>query len=200
MTESLGQNVDVLRPMALLLGAEPANEFASLRKELKNEINPEGVIEQMYVDEFATHIWEIRGLRRYKMSILSSSRLAALQGILQQLLDHRDFEYAKDHRQAVEELARGWFEKKKAKTQVAALLRRFQMDEDAIEAEAFRLSFEDLERLDRMLALAELRRDKTLRCVADYRKILSKQLQRTADQIINNDEVPRLGAVGERSD
>ena len=199
MTQSLDQNVDVLRPMAPLLGAESANEFASLRKELRNEIKPEGVIEQMYVDEFATHIWEIRCLRRYKMSILSNSRLAALQGILQQLLYRRDYDRSSDHEHAAEDLARGWFEKDKAKTQVAALLRRFQMDEDAIEAEAFRLSSEDLERLDRMVVLAELRRDKTLPCVADYRKILSKQLQRTADQILDNDEVPRLIAVGKRS-
>ena len=51
---------------------------------------------------------------------------------------------------------------------------------------------EDLERLDRMLTALEFRRDKALRCVADYRQILSKQLQQAADRILDNDDVPRL--------
>src|ERR1035437_3171023 len=107
MTQSLDQNVDVLRPMAPLLGAESANEFASLRKELKNEIQPEGVIEQMYVDEFANNIWETLRLRRYKTIIIDNSRLAALRGILEQLLRHRDFDSNKGHESATDDLARG---------------------------------------------------------------------------------------------
>jgi hypothetical protein len=70
------------------------------------------------------------------------------------------------------------------------------MDEGAIEAEAFRLCAEDLERLDRMLALAEVRREKALRYIADYRQILSKQLQQAANRILDHDEVPRLVASG----
>ena len=56
MTESLAQSVDVLGSIAPLLSVESADEFASLGKELKNEIHPEGVIAQMYVDDFATFI------------------------------------------------------------------------------------------------------------------------------------------------
>ena len=80
---------------------------------------------------------------------------------------------------------------------VAKLLRKFQMDEGAIEAEAFRLCSEDVERLERMLALLEVRRDKALGNVAEYGKILSKQLQEAADQIL--DDVPYLVSVGRTS-
>ncbi len=96
MTESLDQNVDMLRSVAPLLITESVDEFASLRKGLKSEIKPEGVIEQMYVDDFATLIWDILRLRRYKTVIINSSRRAALQGILEQLLCDRDYE--KGHR------------------------------------------------------------------------------------------------------
>jgi hypothetical protein len=41
------------------------------------------------------------------------------------------------------------------------LIGQFQLDEEAIEAEAFRLYSEDLERLDRMLTLAEAWRHKS---------------------------------------
>ena len=91
MTESLAQSVDVLGSIAPLLSAESADEFASLRKELKNEIDPEGVIAQMYVDDFAAFIWEILRLRRYSTAIIiNNSRLATLQRILERLLCHRN--------------------------------------------------------------------------------------------------------------
>jgi hypothetical protein len=184
---------------APLLSAESADEFASLRKAFKDEIQPEGPIENMYLDDFAELIFEIRRLRRYMTAIVNCSRLAALQGLLQQLLDSREFEFPYLHEQTAEELARGWFEKEKAKNQVAKLLRKYQMDEEAIDAEAFRQCSEEVERIERILTALEFRRDKALHCVADYRRILSKRLQRTADQILDNDDVPRLIAVGKRS-
>jgi hypothetical protein len=53
------------------------------------------------------------------------------------------------------------------KPAVSELLRKFGLDERSIEAPAFRSRADELESLDRMLALAEGRRDKALRCVAD---------------------------------
>jgi hypothetical protein len=200
MTESLDQNVDLFRAMAPLLSAESADAFASLRKALSNEIQPEGAIEQMYVDDFAMLIWEILRLRRYKTVILNNARLAALRGILMQLLCRRDYEGYNGHEHAVEDLARGWFDSKKAQARVAKLLRKFQMDEGAIEAEAFRLCAEDLERLERLLTAQEVRRDKALRLIAEYRQVFSKQLRQAGDRILENDEVPRLVAVGKRPD
>jgi len=80
------------------------------------------------------------------------------------------------------------------------LLRQFQMDETAIEAEAFRLCSENVERLDQMVALAEVRRNRALRCIADYRQSLAKQIKQATDRILDNDDVPRLVAVGKRAD
>ena len=59
---------------------------------------------------------------------------------------------------------------------------------------------EDIERLDRMLALAEVRRDRALRFIAEYRQLLSKQLRQAGDRFLDNDDVPRLVAVAKRSD
>jgi hypothetical protein len=200
MTSSTEQNSGGLRSMPPLLITESADEFASLRKELKNEIQPEGAIEQMYLDDFATLIWEILRLRRYKTVIIDNSRLAALRRILLQLLFDRDYDHSYEKDTDAEDLARSWFDNKKAQTRVAQLLRKFQMDEGAIEAEAFRSRAEDLERLERMLTTLEFRRDKALRCIADYRQIFSKQLRQAGDRILDNDDVPRLVAVGKRSD
>jgi hypothetical protein len=140
-------------------------------------------------------------LRRYKTIIINNSRLAALRGILDQLLCRRDYDRPYDKDLDAEILARSWFGNKKAQTRVAKLLRQFQMDEGAIEAEAFRLCAEDLERLERMLTTLEFRRDKTLRSIREYRQILSKQLQQAGDRILDNDEEPLyLVEMGKRSD
>jgi hypothetical protein len=200
MTQSLDQNVDVLRSMPPLLITESQDEFASLYAELEQEIQPNGVIERTYVQDIANNIWETLRLRRYKTVIINNSRLAALRRILQQLLCHPDTDVPYDDEQAPEDIVRSWFDNTKAQARVAKLLRTFQMDEGAIEAEAFRLCAEDLERLDRMLTALEFRRDKALRFIAEYRQILSKQLRQAADRILDDDDVPRLIAVAKRSD
>ena len=89
-------------------------------------------------------------------------------------------------------LACDWFETEKAKIQVEKLLGKIGLDEGAVEAEAFRLHAEDLERIDRRLTALEFRRDKVLRAIADHRLILSKQLQQAPNRILDNDDVPRL--------
>jgi hypothetical protein len=198
MTETLNQKPNALRSLAPLLNTESVNEFESLRNELRIEIKPEGPIEQMYVDDFAVLLWEILRFRRYKVVIMKHARLAALQGILEQLLCDQDYEQSYLKHPDAEDLARNWFDDKKAQTRVAKLLRKFQMDEVAIEAEAFRLQAEDLDRLDRMLTALELRRDRALRCIAEYRQLFSKQLREAGDLVLDNDDVPRLVASSKR--
>jgi hypothetical protein len=198
MTETLNQNPNALRSLAPLLNTESVNEFESLRNELRIEIKPEGPIEQIYVDDFAILLWEILRFRRYKVVIMKHARLAALQGILEQLLSAQDYEQPYLKHSDAEDLARSWFDDKKAQTRVAKLLRKFQMDEVAIEAEAFRLQAEDLDRLDRMLTALELRRDRALRLIAEYRQLLSKQLREAGDLVLDNDDVPRLVASSKR--
>jgi hypothetical protein len=175
-----------------VLASESQDEFASLCSELKRDVEPQDVIERTYVHEIACYIWEAQRLRRFKTVIINNSRRAAMQGILEQLLDPDDFEFSNQIEQAAAELARGWFENDDDKASVAKLLGKFQLDETAIEAEAFRLNAEDLERLDRMQAVFAVRFEKALRCIAEYRKSFSTELKHAADQILNNDDVPRL--------
>jgi hypothetical protein len=80
-----------------------------------------------------------------------------------------------DHEHAAEDLARSWFDNKKAQTRVAKLLRKFQMDEGAIEAKAFRLCAKDLERLDRMLTALEFRHENSSSCAATNLALLCEE-------------------------
>jgi hypothetical protein len=49
-------------------------------------------------------------------------------------------------------LAREWFADPNVRKQIAELLREFDLDETALEAEAFRKSADDLEGIDHLMA------------------------------------------------
>jgi len=65
------------------------------------------------------------------------------------------------------------------------LLSEFRLDESAVEAEAIKSLAEVLEQIDRLLASLESRRNKALRCIADYRNVFARQLQESSNRIID---------------
>ena len=85
-----------------------------------------------------------------------------------------------------------WFSKPEARKEVLQLLAEFRLDEFAIEAEAIRSVFSELEVLDRMLTLLESRRNKALRSIADYRDGFAKQVREVSNRVIEADPVIQL--------
>jgi hypothetical protein len=185
------RNELTLLPKLPLLITESADEFDALRDAFKQEIKPRGIIEQMYVHDISSIVWEILRLRRCKVVIINSAFRSALEHLLIQLLKQpgqSDY-HVRDEAQA---LAQAWFTDKEAKKQVSEILTGFDLDESAIEAEAIRRSSSDLELLDRMLTSLESRRNKALGYVAEYRASLGQQLRESADRIIDGKGVLRL--------
>ena len=153
------------------------------RDAFDQELKPRGIIEQMYVADIAYLAWEILRLRRCKAGIIDAAFLQALERLLKQFL--RQPGGVNLHvREEAERLARAWFSGPAGKRDVEQLLKDFQLDETAIEAEAVRCSIDQLEQLDRLLASLESRRNKALRCVAEYRGGLARQLRESSDRII----------------
>src|SRR5262245_10674551 len=164
------RNELTLLPKLPLLITESADEFDALRDAFEREIKPQGIIEQMYVHDFSSIVWEIRRLRRCKVVIINSAFRSALCSLLTDL--RQPDQYDCDEEDEAEALAQAWFTDQEAKKQVSETLSRFNLDESAIEAEAIRRSSSDLELLDRMLTSLESRCNKALRCVAEYRASL----------------------------
>jgi hypothetical protein len=171
-------------PKLPLLITESAEEFDALRDAFEREIKPQGIIEQMYVHDTSSIVWEILRLRRCKVVIINSAFRRALEDLLKQLLrEPGQYEYqVEDEAQT---LAYAWFTDKEVKKQVSEILSRFDLDESAIEAEAIRKSSAELELLDRMVSSLESRRNKALGCVAEYRASVAHQLRESADRIID---------------
>jgi len=193
------RNELALLPKLPLPITESADEFDALRDAFEREIKPRGIIEQMYVHDISSIVWEILRLRRCKLAIINSAFRNALQDLLKQLL-RQPGQYEHHVKDEAEALVHAWFTDQEAKEQVSEILSRFRLDESAIEAEAIRKSSSDLELLDGMLASLETRRNKALGCVAEYRASLAHQLRESADRIIDGKDVLRLeDAASERS-
>src|SRR4029077_1576852 len=157
-----------LIPTSPLLLTGSKDEFNLIRDNLNDQIKPRGIIEQIYVEDIAHLVWEILRLRRSKAAIVNLAFPAALKEVITQLLiKPRGLKFQVEDRS--KKLAHEWFSDPDVKKEIAGLLQQFNLDETAIEAEAFRRSADDLERIDRLMASAEARRDKALVCIAQYR-------------------------------
>jgi hypothetical protein len=182
-----------LVPKVPLLMTESGEEFASLCASLAREIKPQGIIERTYVDDFAIILWEIQRLRRCKAVIINTAFRSALENLLGQLMCTSGLVSEDLFSGKAKALALAWFSDPQSRDEVTEKLREFHLDDFAIEAEAIRISASDLEPLDRMLTSLEVRRDKVLRGIRDYRYTFAKQLRQTSDRLLeNNDGVLRL--------
>src|SRR5262245_46915225 len=111
----MGRRNDLaLLPKLPLLISESADEFDALRDAFEREIKPRGIIEQMYVHDISSIVWEILRLRRCKVVIINSAFRSALEGLLVQLL-RGPGSYKHEVEYKAQALAQGWFTDKDAK-------------------------------------------------------------------------------------
>jgi hypothetical protein len=187
MTGSTGSNKLALLPNTPLLISESEDEFEALRSNLIEEINPRGIIEHMCVADIAEIVWESRRLHRCKAVMINMHYSAALKSLLRNVLvgDVVDYDHA-------EVLAQTWFADKKAKKEVAEILRRFHLDESAIEAQAIKSVASELEILDKRLMSLETRRNRAIRNIAEYRESFARKVRESSGRIIEADSVVRL--------
>ena len=173
-----------------LLMTESAQDFAALNAALMEEIKPRGTIEQIYVADIAALVWEILRLRRCKVAIVNRAFKNALSEIVYRLAGEPEMDTPE--REWYEAIIIDWFSKPEARKEVSELLAEFHLDEFAIEAEAIRSVFSELEVLDKMLTLLETRRNKALRAIADYRNDFAKQVREVSNRVIEADSVIQL--------
>jgi hypothetical protein len=106
MASSKSKNAARLRAGTPVLITESVDEFVALRKQLYDEIRPDGIIEQGWVDDLACVMWEIMRLLRIRAEILNGAFFKALTKILKQVLSKDNFENWVAYERAAEELAR----------------------------------------------------------------------------------------------
>ena len=115
------RNELTLLPKLPLLITEAADEFDALRDAFEQEIKPRGIIEQMYVHDISSIVWEILRLRRCKVVIINSAFRSALQDLLKQVL-RQPGQYEHHVEREAQILAQSWFTDQEAKKQVSEIL------------------------------------------------------------------------------
>src|ERR1700685_1886006 len=115
-------------PASSVLISESQEELKALRESLDYEIQPRGIIEQMYVTDIAHFLWETARLRRCKAAIINSEFRSALERLLVRIM-RAPGDYDHDVEDEAEELAQQWFSNQAAKKRVSDLLKKFQLDE-----------------------------------------------------------------------
>jgi hypothetical protein len=187
----LSQNIELqLFSKTPLLITESEQDFSALSAALAQEIKPSGIIERMLVADIAALDWEILRLRRCKVAIINTGYKDALSEIVYCLSGEPEMGTPK--REWVEAVTDDWFSRPEARKEVLQLLRQYHLNEWAIEAEAIRISFSEIEILDKMITLLESRRNKALRSIAEYRDGFAKRVREVSNRVIEGDPVIRL--------
>ncbi len=199
----------------LLLRSECEHEFDELLHALSGEIQPRGIVENLYVEEIAGIIWEILRLRRCKVTIMNMSFEKVLHHLISLHLKMRRPAKEEESKTAdgllleiwrpptkseierskkINRLVRGWFTSDEGKQKVLSILRRSHLDESVIDAEVIRASFSDLQLLEKLLISLEARRDRSLRRMMEYRESFADRVRTSTHRVIEGEpeQPPRL--------
>jgi hypothetical protein len=187
----LSQNIELqLFSKTPLLVTESEQDFSGLSEALMQEIKPRGIVQQLYLADFVTRVLEISRFQRCKVAIVNTAFKDALSEIVYRLAGEPEMGTPK--REWVDAVTNDWFSKPQARKEVLQLLEQFHLDEAAIEAEAIRTSFSEVEMLDRMITLLESRRNKALRSIAEYSDGFAKSVREASNRVIEGEPVIRL--------
>ena len=181
-----------------VLRTELKADLAKLRADIRQGIEPTDFIERGYVEDTVYHTWDIMRYQRVTTGILNNALRKALAGILSEILLPPSTARAIECWVSSQRLSHGWLLDPESKCQVISLLKEAGLDESAIEAKAYTLVADDLEKANRMLESAREGRDRALRSIAKYRKSLAAQLRRNSDRVLAADQVPLI-AGGEEN-
>jgi hypothetical protein len=171
-------------PSSLLI-TESREEFERLCLSMIEEIKPQSSIENTFVTEVIETTWRTIHWRHCKTAMVDAAYRAALKYLL-----HHELEVVDD--KTANELAQKWFTNKEARKEVADLLKRFGLDESAIEAEAMKSVGAELELFDRRQTSLEQRLNRALLGLSNYRQSVAERARDAARRAIDQEDIPQF--------
>jgi hypothetical protein len=174
---------------ALLLHGEDPEAHDVIWSRITAAVRPADILEEIWVEDVVDLVWEAFRLRRFKSCLMTT---AASKGVLNVL--SASLPYAAAHEMATK-WAAGDTERVESTLEQAGLTMEHVVAETWVERQ------EEMERLDRMIASAEERRNTMLREIERHRAVLASRLRCATDAIEAEfeDAPPGLAAPGGRS-
>ena len=136
-----------------LLEGEDTAAYDELLARISGAVKPADIFEEIWVRDIVDLVWEAFRLRRLKANLMTTVAHKGLRQILEPLMDWAD---ARD-------LTEAWAARECAAIKrVDKLLASAGLTMDAVMAQTLSISLDDVERIDRMIATAEVRRNAIL--------------------------------------
>jgi len=163
---------------APLLPGEKEADYAKLVARVVSAAKPRDTIEELLIRDVIDLSWEIARLRRIKAGILKASMSDGIREVLDSL-GHGDGQIYSDN----QDLGRSWAAgDKSAQKEVARALNAAGLALDEVTAKTVECNLDSFERLDRMLASAEARRNNALREIDRHRDALGAAIRSSIDE------------------
>jgi hypothetical protein len=177
---------------ANVLRTESKEEFSELLAGFTQDIEPTNFIERTYVQDVVCYTWDIMRYRRMKTGLLNNAFVEALTSILYRIMLPPSLQQLPGRHHVATLLAYEWSIFEETKRRVAGFLEEAGLNDSEIEAEAYKIAADDLEKIDRMANSAQAGRDRAIRAIAKYRKKFADLLERSSDRVLAADEVPGI--------
>ncbi|MBX9843185.1 MAG: hypothetical protein K2Z80_15390 [Xanthobacteraceae bacterium] len=151
-----------------LLAGEDAAARDALLGRVSDVVTPADVLEEIWLQDVVDLSWEVARLRRLKADFLNSSAHRGLRKRLDGLLGRKEGR----------DLTAQWAARNPDAVElVASSLAAAGMTMDTVVAQTLVAAIKDVEQIDRLTAAAELRRNRVLREIADYRSAFAAHLR-----------------------
>ncbi|WP_238296019.1 hypothetical protein [Methylobacterium soli] len=186
---ALPRHLDFLLEERPLLPGETAEQYDTLLRTFIGQVKPVDVIEAIWVKDIVDLIWEAKRCRRWRGQILAQARLQAATALILPVLEarnHNAFKPDFEQRREAESLALGWLDGNANEALATGeLLRARGLTPADVTAHAFQLKLPDIERIERMIASADHRRDTLLREIERKRASVSQLLRAASADVID---------------
>ena len=135
-------------------------------------VKPADILEQIFVRDVVDLTWEELRLRRLKAALLECSQYKGIRELGKPLFGFR-----------YNEIADGWQKREPEVVQrVEKALRSAGLTREHVLAETLSAKLEDIERIERLIASAEARRNAALREVDRHRSAIAQTLRRAIEE------------------
>src|SRR5262249_53695546 len=157
-----------------LFDGEDTKIYDQLLTQVFTTVMPTDIFEEIWVRDVVDLTLEVFRLRRLTANLMNVNQYQGLSETLAPLVG----------RSQAETLAEGWAARKPdVVEEVNKILTSAGLATDSILAQTFSLKVNDIERIEHMMALAEARRNATLREIDRHRQTLGRKLRRGAEQL-----------------
>ncbi|MCJ2042957.1 hypothetical protein MKK58_00050 [Methylobacterium sp. J-078] len=165
---------DSLPQSQVMLTGEDPEQYSRILREVGHSVEPVDIIEEFWVRDVTDLLWEVLRLRRLKGCLLAASVSQGLTQVLGSIVGLSE---------AIE-LVGGWCRGDQSmKDLVHHILDSAGLSFDAVLAEGLAARINEVDRIDRMIASAESRRNAILREISRHRDAVAMKLARASEAI-----------------